>query len=212
MLRSVRHNAGNIGFGHNSVTKPGTDATGWWSYECSHCGDKTTGAVIAVVGGGVHPIRWLQCSTCHEPTIIDSTGAQHPGVAFGPVLQGLPKDVEAAYQEARRCLAINADVAAEGMCRKILMHVAVEKEAKEGGNFGGYIEHLAKQGYVTPPMRPWVDLIRRHGNEANHRLDPPDRKRAEATLLFTAHLLRNVYEMEHLAGEYILPAPETPQV
>ena len=152
----------------------------------------------------------LQCASCHEPSVLDSSGRVHPGVAFGQPLQGLPEDVHEAYEEARRCLSINADVAAEGMCRKILMHIAVEKGAEDGGSFEGYIDFLVGQGYVTPPMKPWVDLIRKHGNRAHHRLQPRDRKRAEMTLIFTAHLLRNVYEMGHLAEKY-LPAPAEAQ-
>jgi hypothetical protein len=93
------------------------------------------------------------------------------------------------------------------MCRKILMHVAVDKGADEGKTFASYIDHLAAEGYVTPPMREWVKLIKDNGNEANHRLASPERRRAEGTLLFTAQLLRSVYEMGHLAGQFV---PRTP--
>jgi len=41
------------------------------------------------------------------------------------------------------------------------MHVAVEKGAKEGESFAGYLAFLEQQGYVTPPMKPWVEVIRR---------------------------------------------------
>lgn len=58
-----------------------------------------------------------------------------------------------------------------------------------------YIDYLASEGYVTPPMREWVELIKNHGNESTHKLKSPERVRAEGTLLFTAQLLRSVYEM-----------------
>jgi hypothetical protein len=58
-------------------------------------------------------------------------------------------------------------------------------------------------------MKGWVGLIREHGNRATHRLEAPDQGRAESTLMFTAELLRLVYEMEHLARKYS-PAPATP--
>jgi len=208
----MKDNAAKIPWGHNSITKPGpNEALGFWTFRCGHCGDNTTGVVLGHTSTGFGTLRWLQCTTCHEPSVVDSTDRQHPGISFGPDLEGLPVDVAEAYGEARRCLAINADVAAEVMCRKILMHVAVEKGATDGKPFTTYIDYLVKQGYVTPPMLPWVDLIRQNGNNANHRLEPRDRPRAERTLMFTAHLLRSVYEMEHLAQKYLPPnaAPPT---
>ncbi len=113
--------------------------------------------------------------------------------------------MSAAYDEARRCMSVNAFTSAELMCRKILMHVAVEKGAKEGATFESYLDHLKKAGYVTPPMEAWTDLIRKHGNKATHRLDTTDRKRAESTLMFTAELLRLIYEMDHVARRYTGP-------
>ena len=58
---------------------------------------------------------------------------------------------------------------------------------------------------MTPPMKEWVKLIKDHGNEAQHLIAAPDRKRAEGTLIFTAQLLRTVYEMGHLAGQFTTP-------
>ena len=82
------------------------------------------------------------------------------------------------------------------------MHVAVDKGAKEGENFEKYVAYLESSGFVTPPMKPWVDLIRQHGNKATHLLEDPDKTRAESTLMFTAELLRLVYEMEYMSKQY----------
>lgn len=197
-----------INFGHRNTGKhDGSTPDAWWKYTCGHCGTDVSGAVIAYTTDerGVMRIRWLQCPTCHNGSVQAADEAVHPGVPFGPVLQGLPAATEAAYSEARRCLAVNANTAAEVMCRKILMHVAVDKGAKEGDTFASYIDYLQQQGYVTPPMQGWVTLIKEHGNLANHRLDPPDRKRAEGTLLFTVQLLRSVYEMGFIAAQFTPP-------
>jgi hypothetical protein len=67
------------------------------------------------------------------------------------------------------------------------------------------VTHLADAGYVTPPKQPWVDLIRQHGNLATHDLPPPDQQRAESTVMFTAELLRLVYEMDYMAQQYAPP-------
>jgi len=197
--------------GHKGVHKPdGSTPDSWLPYTCGHCGHAASGYVIAYAVGEnttATQIRWLQCPTCREPSVETTSGAIVPGAAFGPEIEGLPKEVESAYEEARLCLAVNANTAAEGVCRKILMHIAVDKLAEEGKTFAFYIDYLAQHGYVTPPMQPWVTLIKDYGNEAQHRIAPSDRKRAEGTLLFTAQLLRTVYEMGHIAGRFTKPTP-----
>jgi hypothetical protein len=162
--------------------------------------------LVSVGDGAGRAAKAVQCTKCHEISIDAGDGRIYPGEAFGPVLEGLPADVAAAYEEARRCMSVNAFTAVEGLCRKILMHVAVDKGAKEGETFAGYIDFLQKEGYVTPPMRSWVDLIKKHGNDSNHRLAAPERSRAESTMTFTTQLLRSVYEMAHIAGKFAPPA------
>jgi len=190
--------------GHQNITRPaGNDSNSWFTYTCGHCGAKVAGAVVSMWNS----IRWVLCTACLEGSVITSTGDVFPGEVFGPLIDGLPKDVGEAYDEARSCMAVGAFIAAESVCRKILMHVAVEKGAKAGGDFAGYITHLEKEGFVTPPMKPWVDLIRKHGNTAQHKLDPPDKDRAEGTVMFTAELLRLIYEMDHMTQRYA-PAPK----
>ena len=197
--------------GTTYIYHPKTDKTeAWQSYVCGHCGSHGSGYVVAHEVDDNNEVvqRWLQCVTCGQGCVMDGGGAQHPAPRFGPQLSGLPKETGAAYDEARDCMSVNALTAAELLCRKILMHVAVDKGAEEGKTFASYIDHLAGQGYITPPMQKWVGLIREHGNQATHALEAPQRRRAEATLMFTAELLRIVYEMEHLADHYAQPEGE----
>ncbi len=192
-------------YGHRGTTKhDGSTRDSWFSYACAHCGASVSGLVVATyhVESTVAPVKWMLCPNCADGSVLTLDGNVYPGVPFGPDIEGLPEDVQEAYKEARRCVSINALTSCETMCRKILMHVAVEKGAAEGKPFAEYLSYLETQGYVTPPMKGWVDLIRKHGNKATHRLDPPDRKRAESTLMFTAELLRLIYEMEYMAKQY----------
>lgn len=197
--------------GHKNVSKPdGSTDQSWFPFTCGHCGRDGSAAVIAHHNpGGSSGTRWLQCTTCGEGSVHSEGQIKYlyPGVAPGPFIEGLPKDVGDAYEEARRCMSVDAFTACEGLCRKILMHVAVEKGAKEGETFASYITSLEKAGYVTPPMKPWVDLIRQHGNQAQHLLPATDQGRAEATLMFTAELLRLTYEMDYMSKKY---APAKP--
>jgi len=199
-----------VGFpGHGSVTKPsGQDAMSWHTFSCAHCGTKGSGAVIAYYRENEKQAyrRWLMCTNCNDASAIAKNGNVYPGIPFGPRIEGLPNEVSQAYEEARQCMSVNAFTACELICRKLLMHVAVEKGGKEGDTFAAYLSHLESQGYVTPPMKGWVDLIRQHGNKAPHRIDAPDQARAESTLMFTVELLRLTYEMDYLAKKYT-PGP-----
>lgn len=175
-----------------------SQANFWFRYTCSHCNTQVSGQVVGVSG----PIKWLICTNCGNGSVLTRENILYPPSIFGPNIDGLPTDVLSAYNEARNSYSVNAFTASELMCRKILMHVAVEKEANEGDSFENYITYLEKLGYVTPTMKPWVDLIRKHGNQSTHELQTPDMERAKSTLMFTAELLKLVYEMEHKVKQY----------
>ena len=81
------------------------------------------------------------------------------------------------------------------LCRKILMHVAVEKGAEENKSFKHYVDWLVDERYVPRGGEGWVDYIRTRGNEANHEIAPINADDAKALLFFTEALLRNVYEL-----------------
>ena len=178
-----------------------------YSYTCGHCKTKVSGMVLASAPNSTGPTRWLMCPNCHDGSVLTNKGTIQPNVPFGPDIQGVPDDTYKAYNEARSCFSVNGFTACELICRKILMHVAVDKQAQPGDSFEKYINYLENQGYITPPMKRWVDLIRKHGNESTHELPNPDKVRAEGTLMFTAELLRLIYEMDHLAGQYTPKSP-----
>ena len=194
---------------HNHISKPdGNSIESWFSYICGHCGTKVSGKVVAHWQNGTQRnIKWLLCPECVNGSVYNN-GIVIPGHLFGPDIKGLPEEVEKAYDEARQCMKVNACTAAELICRKLLMYIAVQKGADEGKSFTSYLTFLEKEGYVTPPMKSWVELIRKHGNQATHRLDSPGKERAEGTVMFTAELLRLVYEMEFMAQQYTKPLNE----
>lgn len=193
--------------GHKSLHRHnGESQYDWFSYRCGHCGSQTSGAVVASYEDiRVPAVRWMLCTDCHRGSVWHAAGPVYPTSLAGEDLKGLPEGVAEAYKETRRCMGVQAFSASELLCRRLLMHVAADKGAAEGLSFEAYLKHLEGQGYITPPMKPWVELIRKHGNKATHKLDPPDKARAEATFLFTAELLRLVYEMEHHAKTYLTP-------
>jgi len=64
----------------------------------------------------------------------------------------------------------NAFTATVLCCRKLLMHIGVEKGAEKGKNFIEYVEFLSSKNYIPPDGKEWVDHIRKKGNEANHEI------------------------------------------
>ena len=134
---------------------------------------------------------------------FDRNGVLYPFEIFGPEIQGVPQDTKQTYDEARTCFSVKAYTACELLCRKILMHVAVDKGAQAGDNYEKYINYLETLGYITPPYekmgRPYKDKwkLKLHIGCTN-----PDKKYAEGTLMFTAELLRLIYEMEYISNQY----------
>lgn len=134
------------------------------------------------------------CPSCDGAIFCPPSGDQYPSAPFGNALKHLPSSINAAYQEARRCTQEKCFTAAALMCRKILMHVAVDKGAKPGKTFVEYVDHLKDKGHVTAASSDWVDHIREKGNEATHELPDISEEDANDLLDFTEMLLKTVYE------------------
>lgn len=205
--------------GHGNVTHYGQGVSGtqlagtanaeaFEEIDCPHCGKSSMGAVIAQTVESVH-VAWIRCTACSYG-VVRNGNQLAPSSPIGEAIDGLPTDVAEAYEEARRTAGASAFTSCELICRKILMHIAVDKGDAEGKTFIAYLDFLKSTGYVTPPMMPWVDLIRTHGNLSTHRLQTASRERALNTLTFTAQLLRLVYEMEHKAQMFVTPTSGTP--
>lgn len=161
------------------------------SYTCAHCGNavgaawqwqRFDGSSVAV------------CPVCDRATVLMGD-QQFPGVKFGGQVGGLPTDVAALYAEARDCMGVSAHTATVLLCRKILMHVAVETGADAGLKFVEYVQCLWDEHYVPPNAKGWVDHIREKGNEANHEITLMSRAEAEQLMSFTEVLLQLVYEL-----------------
>jgi Domain of unknown function (DUF4145) len=136
------------------------------------------------------------CPACGYPTLFRG-GAVIPGPLVGKSVEHVPEDVYPLYEEARLCLSHGASNACVLICRKILMHVGVEKGAGAGKSFAAYVNHLA-DGFLPPNAKDWVDHIRKAGNQATHELPDVSPEEAMKTLRFVEQLLRNVYELPAL--------------
>lgn len=166
------------------------------NYTCGHCGVRVAGIVVASCPN--RSIEWLGCPACHNGSVANSDGVVYPMPLPGDEPQGLEDPIKGAYLEARKSLSSQNNTACVLMCRKILMHVAVDKGATKGKQFVDYVDYLVEQGHITPAMRDWVDQIRKLGNNATHEIPSPDYETANLALTFTTLLLKNMYEIAHL--------------
>ncbi|KAA3608801.1 MAG: DUF4145 domain-containing protein [Calditrichaeota bacterium] len=171
-------------------------------FKCGYCGTDTSPS-YGWNTDDVHSFKGhvLICTSCNRPSFIEmhehKITETTPASVMGNEVNGLPEDIEALYNEARQCTSIGSYTAAVLTCRKILMHVAVEKGADEGNNFLFYVNYLSDNNYIPPDGKEWVDHIREKSNEANHEITIMDIDEADDLISFTEMLLRLVYEFKH---------------
>jgi hypothetical protein len=164
------------------------------SYHCSHCDHH----VASVSGYSAMYITDIEeslyiCPHCARTTSFRH-GVQLPGSRPGANVADVPPDIAKAYNEARECMSVAAYTAAAMLCRKILMHVAVEEKAKENLTFKQYVNYLVDNNFVPPKGRGWVDKIREKGNDVNHELVFASREDATDLIGFIEMLLKFNYE------------------
>lgn len=164
-------------------------------YTCGHCGrsvapdkgyqgrDSNSMAVYIYI-----------CHKCGRPTLFDREGNQSPGAKYGDSVEHVPDETNKLYEEARNCIGANSPTAAVLCCRKILMHIAVDKGADENKSFKDYVDFLSQKNYISSEATNWVDHIRKMGNDANHEITLMDTDVAKDLLTFVEHLLKSIYE------------------
>jgi hypothetical protein len=178
------------------------------SYRCGYCSSDVGSAMGLATEGNLAFVRI--CPQCNGPTFFAVDGGQWPGPKVGTTVTHLPSDVQSLYEEARSSIAGNAFTGSVMLCRKILMHIAVEKGAKDNLSFQKYVQWLIEQRYAPRGAEVWVDYIRDRGNDANHEIIVMTKDDATGVLRFTEALLRNVYELASLVPEVAIPIEDVP--
>ena len=167
------------------------------SWVCGYCGDK----VASNSGYSTNQLRAevciLICPGCSRPTFFEGS-KRTPQNAPGDAVQNVPSELHSLYDEARASFAANAYTGAVMICRKILMHIAVNKGSKPNLRFIQYVEYLAEKNFLTPGGRDWVDYIRRRGNEANHEIELMTDEDAKTLISFVEMLLRFIYQFPEM--------------
>lgn len=178
------------------------------SYRCGFCGDSVGPNRGYRTNDGMEYI--FICPNCNSPTYFDHTQykrIQTPAPLIGnEVLNISDEDIDSLYTEARACTGSNAFTAAVLACRKILMHIAVDKGAPKNKTFIEYVQYLSEQNYVPPDAKGWIDHIRTKGNEANHEIVLMEKEDALDLISFIEMLLKIIYEFPSR-----LPKPPEPE-
>jgi hypothetical protein len=137
--------------------------------------------------------------------------ARIPGQLVGNKVKHLPKEVEDIYEEARKCVTVNAYTGCVMLCRKLLMNIAVHKGAPKNQTFASYVDYLCNNGYVSGDNKIWADLVRNKGNDANHEIPKMSPADAEELIEFLELVLKSVYEFPEKAKQRMpKPSKTTP--
>jgi Domain of unknown function (DUF4145) len=192
---------------------------------CGNCGNRVGAEVVHLIGHTEAALQssqfrisqvmnapmWLLCPSCGEPSVRTSNAKGrgpivYPGALPSQDVPHMPADVAAAWQEARLAHGVGAYTAAEIMCRKILMHIAVDVAGSPPGKtFVEYVNHLESQGYILVGLKPVVDQVRARGNKANHELPASTEQESLTTLKITEHLLAGIYDLPNLGAATVAP-------
>lgn len=166
-------------------------------YNCGHCG-KAVASNLGFFASDYSNTKYSQIYICHfctRPTFFDIDGQQTPGKLYGNDVSNIDDElVSKLYNEARNATSANSFTAAVLCCRKLLMHIAVSKGAKEGESFAFYVQYLSDNHFVPPGAQIWVDHIRTKGNEANHEITIMTSEEAKELIDFSEMLLKIIYE------------------
>lgn len=173
------------------------------SFTCGYCGayvSSEKGMPLLEPGSGYNTNYYQKnnigvyiCNNCCMPTFIYKD-IQVPGNRYGSPVKGVPEEVNNVYEEARSCYAVNAYTGTVLLCRKLLMHVAVDLGADENLRFIEYINFLNEHHYVSVKSNEWIDQIRKYGNEATHEIEVSSKQDAQLILKFCEMLLKMNYE------------------
>lgn len=166
-------------------------------WKCGYCNREVGSQTGWQIASAQNHIMYMRvCSYCNGPTLFLVGDQEYsPGPLPGNPVGHLPAEIESLFAEARTASAAGAYTAAILTCRKILMHIAVDKGAAENKNFLEYVTYLISKGYAPPNSQDWVDYIRTRSNEANHEITLMTTEDATALVTFIEMLLRFIFEL-----------------
>lgn len=158
------------------------------TYKCGFCDTKIT----SINGYFVDNNNVIYICPCNKPTYFEY-GEQTPTPLLGNYVANLPSDISDLYYEIRKCTTIKAYTGIVLLCRKLLMNIAVKEGADEGKKFVEYVKYLL-DNFINYHNKPWIDHIRKKGNEATHEIPSVDKETALELIDLSEMVLKIIYE------------------
>lgn len=136
-----------------------------------------------------------QCPVCGKPVIYDlEKKITLPNVRSFEDVKSLPDNVSALFNELRDAFSVGAYTSCVIAGRTLLAHIAVEEGAESHKKFEFYVDYLVDNFMSKNKSKPWVDKVRKLGNESTHDLVIATKEDAEASLTFLTFILKLIYE------------------
>lgn len=180
------------------------------SFMCPHCGTK-----CSFVGFGMRDSVVLFCRGCGNGVYFrfdkhDFTGQEeqlaqveakdvsdyYPRKVWTPAL-AIPPEIGDDFNEANRCLGVEAKKATVTMCRRALQNTCVSKGANPAADLFKQIDELESKRVINPAMRDVAQAIRKIGNWGAHPQDDPLKDvtfdDASEIVKFTSEFLEEVF-------------------
>ena len=155
------------------------------SFMCPHCNTK-----CSFGGRGVGDSVVLYCRGCRKGVYFRFSGLEFPDdnestrveaeriVDYYPrrvltIDKSIPKEIGDDFDEANRCLGIEAKKATVVMCRRVLQNACVLKGAKANSELFKQIDELEDKRIINPSMKDVAHTIRMIGNWGAHPQGDP---------------------------------------
>lgn len=169
------------------------------AFHCGHCGRHTSSERGLIMYSTTNTEKQIEnygvyiCSYCNLPTFLIEEG-QIPGLRYGEDVKNLPEMLNKVYTEARDSFSARSYTGVVLLCRKLLMHIAVELSAESNKRFIEYVNYLEEENYITARSRVWVDSIRIQGNSSTHEIEIATKEEAEKMIKFSEMILKTNFE------------------
>ena len=139
----------------------------------------------------------VTCSKCGMKSTL-CNGELFTAEDLKDSLEDLEGEIIAEYTDAAKCLSNNLYTPTAMVCRKILMLVAIDRYAPTDKSYEEYVNYLEEKRYITDQMKSWINLIRKHGNDANHKTHPVDKRNACYVFMWVTALLCRICWNEYI--------------
>lgn len=153
------------------------------------------------------PHRWTQgrCEGCQSPFLFYEEADYDPESGpWGPLTQewpetarslppAVPKPLRDSYDEAQRCMSVNAHTAAALIARRVVEGICAEHSAK-GRTLAAKLDDLKARQVLDARLHEWSSLVKDIGNEGAHETTGlVTRRDAQEVLKFVEALLDYLY-------------------